>query len=54
MLFASLPCIHMMHQAAVGHTLYTRYHPCLGYPGLRPTFYKRTRRVLKLAYLQDA
>ena len=51
LLFASLPCIHMMGQRAVGHALCTRYNPCLGYPGLRPTFYKRTGRVLKLACL---
>ena len=34
------------------HTLCTQYDPCLGYPGLYPTFYERTGGVLKLACLQ--
>ena len=53
LLFPSLPCIHMMHYRAVGHALCTRYNPCLGYPGFRPTVVKKTGRVLKLACLHD-
>ena len=49
---ASLPCIHTMHSRDVGHALCTRYNPCLGYPGLCPTFYKRTGGVLKFACLR--
>ena len=50
--FSSLPCIRMMHSRAVGQTLCARCNPCLGYPGLRPSFYKRTGGVLKFACLQ--